>query len=164
MNIQFVFALLAFVNACGLSGCASRSPKGAQPPPPAEGEIAGFRPWYSTRKFYYIGEPTQEAARHGYDFREIVARSAHKDPAALRTLLDMRECNFDGAAGEMHMSVIAEMMLLWGDYDFSRVLASTPRQVRKKWKSSFAEPTLRMCFPLTSDVLFGYRPPGTPKY
>ena len=168
MNISLTWLVAAFACAYSLSGCALDSHNQPQHSSPSASELPGFRPAYSTRKFFYVGDPAEAARKHGYDYKAIVSRAAHKDAGALRQLFSMGpECAFDGAASEMHGSVLVEMMLLWGDYDFSRAIHSMSPNMKKSLQARFGgsyDEVTRICFPLTADELFGFRPPGVPKY
>ena len=95
----------------------------------------------------------------GCTYHDAVIAARHHDRNALEQII---ECSYsprcDAAAGELHSGVLQQLLLAWGDIDFSRALSKVKsRHVGHYPANAFLlfKRDMRRFFPLTADVLYG---------
>jgi len=75
----------------------------------------------------YRGGIYAQAKLDGIDYRPILKRAINLDEKALGSLLSMR---FIGEGAETHCENLLQLMRLWGDDRFSKVVAQQPAKIR----------------------------------
>ena len=68
-----------------------------------------------------------QARAEGIDYRALMQGAIDLDEKSLEALFSM---NFMGEAGETHCDILTNLMRLWGDDQFSLVLARQPENIR----------------------------------
>jgi hypothetical protein len=102
-------------------------------------EDSSFTVPYPSRDFTKIPEAVAQAKESGFtDYPEVVRRAAKKDSRALARLFYIdSKTQWDAAGGELQNSVMRQMLLIWGDYDFAGALAHQPVEIQKGVSSNF---------------------------
>ena len=102
-------------------------------------EDSSFTIPYPSRDFTKIPEAVAQAKQSGFaDYPEIVRRAAKKDSRALVRLFYIdSKTQWDAAGGELQNSVMRQMLLIWGDYDFAEALARQPVEIQRGVSSNF---------------------------
>ena len=92
-----------------------------------------------SRHFTKIPEAIAQAKDSGFaDYLEVVKRAATKNSHALARLFYIdSKTQWDAAGGELQNSVMRQMLLVWGDYDFAEALARQPVEIQKDVASNF---------------------------
>jgi len=75
----------------------------------------------------YGGSIYAQAKSDGVDYRPILLSAIGLDQKALTSLLEMK---FMGEGGETHCANLKDLMKLWGDDHFSKVVAKQPAAIR----------------------------------
>jgi hypothetical protein len=118
-----------------------------------------FTVFYPSRDFTDIGEAVSQAQENGFHgYSAVVKRAARKDRKALSRLFYIdAHASWDAAGAELQNSVMRQMLLLWGDYDFALVLGHQPREIQKHVCSNFRmEPydkSFSVLFPHTAEIM-----------
>ena len=111
---------------------------------------------YPSPGFRLDREELDQARRGGFvDYQQIVKAAANKKPEALKKFFQASAtAPWDAAGGEQHQSTMCQMLLLWGDRDFSVVLASMPKSVRTTVVSRIKDSakSFELLFPLTAKL------------
>ncbi len=68
-----------------------------------------------------------QAKADGIDYRPILRNAIDFDQEALISLFEMK---FMGEGGETHCANLKDLMMLWGDDQFSKVVETQPPEVR----------------------------------
>jgi hypothetical protein len=102
-------------------------------------EDSSFAVPYPSRHFTKISEAVAQAKDSGFaDYLEVVKRAARKNSHALARLFYIdSKTQWDAAGGELQNSVMRQMLLIWGDYDFAEALARQPVEIQKRVSSNF---------------------------
>ena len=93
----------------------------------------------------------------GRTYQDTVISARRHDRRALE---DVIACSYsrccDAAAGELHSGVLLQLMLAWGDIDFSHALAAVMSRHSGHYPTTtlIQEPVMRRFFPLTAKVLY----------
>ena len=91
-------------------------------------------------------------------YHDAVAAARHHDREALEEVISCSYSRYcDAAAGELHSGVLQQLLLAWGDIDFSHALAVVKSRHGGHYPShSFLlyERDIRRFFPLTARVLY----------
>jgi hypothetical protein len=105
----------------------------------ADDEDSSFTVPYPSHQFTKIPEAITQAKDSGFaDYAEVIKRAARKDSHALARLFYIDwKTQWDAAGGELHNSVMRQMLLIWGDYDFAAVLARQSVEIQKSVSSNF---------------------------
>jgi hypothetical protein len=96
----------------------------------------------------------------GRSYSDAVLAARRRDRAALEQVIACsysRSC--DAAAGELHSGVLQQLLLAWGDIDFSRSLAAVKARHQGKFPEGVfmvKEPDMRRFFPLTARIYYGH--------
>jgi hypothetical protein len=69
------------------------------------------------------GEAAEAGAVAGIDYGALLRRAAHNERALRRFVRLTTDRHFDGAALEIHLYHIGELLVWWGDQPFSAALA-----------------------------------------
>jgi hypothetical protein len=111
---------------------------------------SSFTVFYASRNFDGIDEAITQARESGFgDYSEVVKRCAKKDLRALKRLFYIdAKTRWDAAGGELQNSVMRQMLLVWGDYDFAAALADQPLEVQKAVCSNFGFQPQDKSFPI----------------
>jgi len=75
----------------------------------------------------YRGSIYAQAKADGIDYRPILRSAIGLDQKALISLFAMK---FMGEGGETHCANLKDLMKLWGDEQFSKVVAGQPAEIR----------------------------------
>jgi hypothetical protein len=124
----------------------------------AYNEDSSFTVFYPSRDFSDIEESVTQAKGSGFpDYLMVVHRAAKKDGRALKRLFYIdAKTSWDAAGGEVQNSVMRQMLLIWGDYDFAEALARQPIEIRKAVSSNFRiqpqDKNFAILFPLTAAI------------
>lgn len=127
-------------------------------------EDSSFTVPYPSRDFSKAAEAIAQAKESGYsDYADVVQRAARKDSGALKRLfLIDSKARWDAAGGELELSIIRQMLLIWGDYDFARVLGQQPHEIQAHVSAHFRlEPQDRqfaVLFPHTASIVERTKP------
>lgn len=145
-------ALLATLTSCGSMGGGDTGY--------FQTLTSGSMPAWTATRFDEAESTAVGVLRRPY--REAVLAARHRDREALEEVISCsygRYC--DAAAAELHGGVLEQLMLAWGDIDFSRSLASVKARHGGRFPKNvflFYERDLRRFFPLTANVLLGAAP------
>ena len=111
---------------------------------------------YPSPEFRLDREELDQARRGGFaDYQQIVKATANKKPEALKKFFQASAtAPWDAAGSEQHQSTICQLLLLWGDRDFSIVLARMPKSVRTTVVGKIKDSAKRfeLLFPLTAKL------------
>lgn len=106
----------------------------------------------------YYGEASDAAKAAHINYRALMLRALRKDHAALRTLVHLStNSHFDGAALEVHLTCLRDLLTVWGDRDFASAVGRFTREERRVWKSYYTfsdRASLLAEFPITSHLLY----------
>jgi hypothetical protein len=113
-------------------------------------------PWFYSA-FLFCASVTQARDSGFSDYLMVVHRAAKKDSGALKRLFYIdAKTSWDAAGGEMQNSVMRQMLLIWGDYDFAEALARQPAEIRKAVSSNFRlqpqDKNFAILFPRTAAI------------
>jgi hypothetical protein len=104
----------------------------------------------------FIAEPEENAQAGAPDYASVLKRAASRDRQALERLFAITAAgHWDAAGAEFHDSHMREILAVWGDTDFSRVLSRQPFGIRRAVGRSLSWPEeseFREHFPLTHAV------------
>jgi hypothetical protein len=75
----------------------------------------------------YAGSIYAQAKIDGIDYRPILRSAIDLDQKSLISLFAMK---FMGEGGETHCEILKDLMRLWGDEQFSKVVATQPADIR----------------------------------
>ena len=121
-------------------------------------EDSSFTIPYPSRDFTKMPEAVAQAKQSGFtDYPEIVRRAAKKDTRALARLFYIdSKTQWDAAGGELQNSVMRQMLLIWGDYDFAAALARQSIEIQKAVSGNFRlrsqDKRFAILFPLTAAI------------
>lgn len=106
----------------------------------------------------YYGEASDAAKAAHVDYRALMLRALRKDHAALRTLVHLStNSHFDGAALEVHLTYLRELLTFWGDWDFASAVghfSPEERRVLQRYYTFSDRASLMAEFPITSHLLY----------
>jgi hypothetical protein len=119
---------------------------------------AGYMPEWSATRFAeaeMCGD--KDALPPGRTYAAAVVAAKRHDRKSLEQVI---ACSYraDAAAGELHSGVMQQLLLAWGDIEFSHALAAViARRRGKSPVNAFMlyERDLRFFFPLTARVYYG---------
>lgn len=100
-------------------------------------------------------EPAQKAKSEGFDYNGPALKAWHKNAPALQTFLEQVPLfKLDGAASEIHHSVLIQLMMRWGDIDFAKAIPHNDHAAVEDLKRRLKrESGLIRFFPETAKVL-----------
>lgn len=150
-------ALQSTLLSCGviiLTACSSTIKNEAST---SQSLPAGYMPAWSATRFDEA-EATGSGVSAG-PYRDTVFAARRRDRTALEEVISCSYSRYcDAAAGELHSGVLQQLLLAWGDIDFSRALAAVKARHGGRYPSHaflLYERDMRRFFPLTARVLYG---------
>ncbi len=91
-------------------------------------------------------------------YHEAVLAARHHDRKALEEVISCSYSRYcDAMAGELHAGVLEQLLLAWGDIEFSQALAAVKARHGGRYPAQtflLYEQTVRRFFPLTARVLY----------
>ena len=118
----------------------------------------GYMPRWTDKRFGEAEHCGDGALPRGVTYAAAVAAARHRDREALEQVLS---CSYsrlcDGANAEIHSGVLQQLLLAWGDIDFSVSLAKVMSRHHNRYHHFFpmSESDMRILFPLTARLLYG---------
>ena len=93
-----------------------------------------------------------------HPYRDAVFAARRRDRKAMEEVISCSYSHYcDAAAGEIHSGVLQQLLLAWGDIDFSHALSAVKARHRGRYPSHaflICERDMRRFFPLTARVLY----------